>query len=44
MSLNLIILFMVFSSFTFLFILWNIELRLERVLDKYEKVKSKVKF
>jgi hypothetical protein len=44
MSLNLIIFFMMFSSFTFLFILWSIELRLERVLAKYEKVKGKVKF
>ena len=37
----LFIFFMFFSSFTFFLIIFTIELRLEKVISKYEKIKRK---
>ena len=40
----LFIFFMLFSSFTFLIIVLTIELKIEEILNKYEKIKGKVGF
>jgi hypothetical protein len=40
----LFIFFMLFSSFTFFLIVFTIDLKIERVISKYEKIKGKVRF
>lgn len=40
----LFVFFMLFSSFTFLIIVLTIELKIEKVVNKYEKIKGKVRF